>query len=364
MMKIREEYLKETKSYAAHTPESTPSTLDCSQGVNPYGPPEEALAAIRSFDAARLGNYPHSHAVTDAIIRYWRDYANLKPQNIMLVDGSISGLYLVNALFATPGAQVVGFMPTFTDMVVGVGLNGMKYVGIPPKDGDYRLDVNAMLDAITEETSFVYIDNPNNPTGQLMPLDDLMRIVKKAKACDVCVLIDEAYGDFVELSESAMSAIPEYENLIVLRTFSKGFGLAGLRAGYLVASPELVRYMGKASNPYTMNELTREAAAAAMKAVGYPNSHTVQFAAVKEALRKACGHALTLLVTDDRVPICALKHKDPVDLQALLCRQDILTVSGIEFDCMDASCVRLRVPREEETARLVEAVRTVDLGGQ
>ncbi len=363
-MKIREDYFKETKSYAAHTPELTPNTLDCSLGVNPYGPPQEALEAVRSFNPVRLGNYPHSHAVQDAVIRHWKDCADLGPQNILLVDGSISGLYLVNALFAKPGALVVGFMPTFTDMVVGVGLNGMKYVGIPPRDADYRLDVDALLNAITEETSFVYIDNPNNPTGQLLPVDDIKRVLEKAKEKDVCVLIDEAYGDFVEQGESAMSAISEFDNLIVLRTFSKGFGLAGLRAGYLIAAPELVRYMGKASNPYTMNELSREVAAAAMKAVGYPTSHKGQIAGVKQALRKATGNALTLLETDDRVPICTLKHKDSVDLQALLCRQDILTVSGVEFDCMDASCVRLRVPRVEEAAQLIEAVRRVDLGAQ
>ncbi|MPM27580.1 Histidinol-phosphate aminotransferase [bioreactor metagenome] len=362
MMKVRKEYLKETKSYAAHTPESTPNTLDCSQGVNPYGPPESALQAIRNFDPARVTAYPHSHAVHSAVIRYWHDFADLNPENILLADGSISALYLVNALFAAPDAQVVGFMPTFTDMVVSVGLNGMKYIGIPPADADYRLDVNAMLDAIHEKTSFVYIDNPNNPTGQLLPVSEIERIVKKAKQCDACVLIDEAYADFVDKSDSAMPLLTKYDNLIVLRTFSKGFGLAGLRAGYLVASPELVGLMAKASNPYTMNELTREAAAAAMSAVGYPTAHQKQISSVKEALRGVCGHSLTMLVTDDRVPICTLKHKDAVDLQALLCRQDILTVSGVEFDCMDASCVRLRVPREEETERLIRAVRKVDMG--
>lgn len=361
-MRIREEFLKETKSYAAHTPESTPSTLDCSQGVNPYGPPPEALSAIRNFDPERVGNYPHSHAVHSAVIRYWSDFVSLKQENILLADGSISALYLVNALFAAPDAQVVGFMPTFTDMVVNVGLNGMKYIGILPMDSDYRLDTNAMLDAITEETSFVYIDNPNNPTGQLLPVGEIEQIVGKAQKCGSCVVIDEAYADFVEKIDSAMPLLKKYDNLIVLRTFSKGFGLAGLRAGYLASSPELVGLMGKASNPYTMNELTREAAAAAMSAAGYPTAHQKQIASVKEALRRACGHALTMLVTDDRVPICTLKHKDAVDLQALLCKQDILTVSGVEFDCMDASYVRLRVPREEEAGRLIEAVRKVDLG--
>ncbi len=359
-MKIRDVYLKETKSYAAHTPQVSADALDCSLGVNPYGPPDRALEAVRSFDLSRLGDYPHTHAAHDAIIRYWSGQAALTRDGILLADGSVSALYLVNALFAKPGAEVVGFAPSFTDMIVNAEMQGMRYTRVAPADGTYREDVDALLAAVTNETALVYVDNPNNPTGQTLSRGDLRRILERAEAVGAYVLVDEAYGDFISREESAMAELGRFPGLMVLRTFSKGFGLAGLRAGYLAAAPELVAYMSKTSNPYTMNELTREAAAAAMEAGDYPASHGEDFARVKRALRGAAGHALTMLETDDRVPICTLKHRDAVDLQMLLARENVLTVSGAEFDCMDESCVRLRVPRLELAERLVEAVGRVD----
>ena len=360
-MKIRSQYFKEQKSYAQNTPQVTEQTLDCSLGVNPYGPPRQALEAARSFDPAHLGDYPHSHAVHDAIIRHWKDQVSLTPEQILLVDGSVSGLYLINALFADPGAQVVGFIPSFTDMIVNVELQGMRYIGVPSAAANGREDVDALLAAMDERVSLVYIDNPNNPTGQLRPQTELVRVLERARELGVYVLIDEAYGDFVSREESILSQLPAFPNLLVLRTFSKGFGLAGLRAGYIVAAPELIGYMSKASNPYTMSAFSRVVAAAAMEEGDYPASHGADFAAIKRALRDRTGHRLTMLCTDDRVPICSLRHSDPnADLQRLLFDHGVLTVSGAEFDDMDASAVRLRVPRPEEAEPLLRAVEAVD----
>ena len=361
-MKIRPVYQAKTKSYADHTPQPTADTLDCSLGVNPYGPPSQALEAVRAFDLAHLGDYPHSWAAHDAIIGYWADQTKLTRENILLVDGSVSALYLINPLFALPRAKVVGFAPTFTDMVVNVEMQGMTYVPVVPTREDFAEDVDALLAAMDEETSLVYIDNPNNPTGQLLPKADLIRVLDKAKELQAAVLIDEAYGDFVSKEESILSEREKYDNLLVLRTFSKGFGLAGLRAGYIITDPLLISYMSKTTNPYCMNELTRYAAAAAMTAEGYPSAHGPDFAKIKEELRAVTGNKLTLLATDGRVPICSLRHKEDVDLQALLFEEGVLTVSGAEFDAMDARCVRLRVPKGSLAGKLIEAVRRVNEG--
>ena len=360
-MKIRAQYLKEQKSYAQNTPQVTEQTLDCSLGVNPYGPPQCALDAARSFDPAHLGDYPHNHAVHDAIIRHWKDQVSLSPEQILLVDGSVSGIYLINALFADPGAQVLGFIPSFTDMIVNVELQGMRYTGVPSTAPDGREDVDALLAAMSADTSLVYIDNPNNPTGQLLPRAELVRVLERAEALGVYVLVDEAYGDFVSREESILSQLPHFPHLLVLRTFSKGFGLAGLRGGYIVAAPELIGYMSKASNPYTMGAFSRVVAAAAMEDGTYPASHGADFSAIKQALRDRTGHRLTMLYTDDRVPICSLRHSDPsADLPQLLFQHGVLTVSGAEFDDMDASAVRLRVPCPEAAEPLLRAVEAVD----
>lgn len=362
-MKLRPVFQLPTKSYADHTPAATPDTLDCSLGVNPYGYPPQVEDALRAFALPRLAHYPHSHAAESAILRHWSGQATLTAQNLVLCDGSVSALYLINSLFSLPEAEVVGFVPSFTDMLVNARMQGMRYTQVPLLAKErFKANVDRLLAEVTEKTAMVYVDNPNNPTGQTIPLDQLERILARCKALDVCAVIDEAYGDFISREESALALWEKYgSHMVVVRTLSKGFGLAGLRAGYIVAPPELVSAIGKISNPYMMNELTREAVSAAMETPDYPASHGEDFAAVKAAIAARTGGNLTLAETDGRVPICTLRHKDPAaDLARLLFDAGILTVSGAEFDGLDGSAVRLRVPKREDAAVLLRAVEVVN----
>ena len=126
---------------------------------------------------------------------------------------------------------------------------------------------------------------------------------------------------------------------------------------------ELIRYISKVSNPYMMSELSRELAAAALSDRTYADSHGPDFAAMKRSLRGVCGKELTMAETDDRVPICLLQHRNPrADLQELLMAEGVLTCSGGEFEPLDRSSVRLRVPRAEELDKLLRAVEKVNNG--
>lgn len=355
-MKIRDELLAARHSYAANTPESTARTLDCSLGVNPYGFPDAVAQAYRDFDVNRLYHYSHSHAPQEAIVRYWADFAFIEPENIVLTDGSVSALYLLCNILAKPGAEVVGFAPSFTDMVEYARMMGMRYEGVAAGENG-KENVDALLAAITRETSLVYIDNPNNPTGQFLPLEDIDRVLAKCEKLGVYAIIDEAYGDFLPREESAVTIGPKYKNIIIVRTFSKGFGLAGIRAGYIITTQELIRYIEKVSNPYMMSELSRELSAAALRDRTFAASHAPDFAAAKRQLRSVLGEKLTMQTTDDRVPICTLTHRDAsVDLQALLLRCDVLTCSGAEFEPLGINSARLRVPEAHQVAQLIAAV--------
>lgn len=360
-MKIRSELSAPTKSYAANTPEAGSDILDCSLGENPYGFPDTVPPVIAAFDLARLAHYPHSHAATDAIIRYWSDYAQLSSENITLCDGSIGALYLINNIFAAPSAEVVGFAPTFTDMMVNVGMSGMGFRAVSMEGENFKASVDRIIEAISPETSMVYVDSPNNPTGQIIPAAELARLADAAAEMGAALVVDEAYGDFVPRGESALTLMKEHSNLIVVRTFSKGFGLAGLRAGCIIAPPEITEAIAKVSNPYMMNELTREAVAAALAAEDFPASHAEDFADVKRKIAASIGNKLTMLETDWRVPICTLRHSDPnADLQRLLLKEGVLTVSGIEFEGLGSGYVRLRAPKPEDAEPLLKAVRAVD----
>lgn len=363
-MKIRNELLSKVRSYAGHTPQAGADTLDCSLGVNPYGFPPVVKDAFAAFDVERFYHYPHSDAPQQAIADYWADHVFIEPENIVLTDGSVSALYLLCNILAKKGAEVVGFLPTFTDMVEYSRMMAMRYVGIPARQEEgWRLEVSDLVDAISADTSLVYIDRPNNPTGQTLPLSDIRRVLDKCEELGVYAIIDEAYGDFLPREESAVTLGPLYKNIVIVRTFSKGFGLAGLRAGYIITCQELIRYISKVSNPYMMSELTRELAAAALRDRTFADSHGSDFAAMKQSLRQVCGENLTMAVTDDRVPICLLQHRDPrADLQELLLDHGVLTCSGGEFEPLERSSVRLRVPTTAEMDKLLAAVEAVGNG--
>lgn len=363
-MKIRNELLSKVRTYAGHTPHVTADTLDCSMGVNPYGFPDAVREAFTSFDPERFYNYPSSDAPQQAIVDYWADYAFIEPENIVLTDGSVSALYLLCNILAKKGAEVMGFMPTFTDMVEYSRMMAMRYVGIPARQEDgWRMEVSDLVDAISADTSLVYIDRPNNPTGQTLTLAEVEQILARCEQLGVYCIVDEAYGDFIPREESAVTLGPKYKNIIIVRTFSKGFGLAGLRAGYIITTQDLIRYISKVSNPFMMSELSREMAAAALSDRTYGDSHSGDFIAMKTALREACGDNLTMACTDDRVPICLIQHRDErIDLQDELMKHGVLCCSGTEFEPMERNSVRLRVPRAEEMDKLLSAIKAVGKG--
>lgn len=356
-MKIREELLPERRSYALDTPESGTGLLDCSMGENPYGFPDCVREAWRSFELERMCRYPHSRAIHDEVVRYWADYAFIEPGNVVPTDGSISALCLLCNILAKPGAEVVGFAPAFTGMVEYTRMMGMRYMGVTSAASDPRGDVDALLEAITRDTALVYIDNPNNPTGRYLPQPEIDRVLAKCEALGVYALIDEAYADFLPCEESSVLLGPKYKNIVIVRTFSKGFGLAGLRAGYIITAKELIRYIDKVSNPYMVSEPARVLSAAALSDRDFPASHSAEFASAKRALRSALGKGLSMRDTDDRVPICTLTHEDEsIDLQALLLRHGVLTCSGREFEPLGQNSVRLRIPRREDVDRLLASV--------
>ena len=167
-MKIRPQLLQPTKSYANHTQPLKAGMLDCSLGVNPYGCPQAAVKALQQFDWTRLSDYPHDHSLTEALCRYWQG-TGLTAEEITLTDASIAALYHINQLFAAPEAEVVGFAPSFTDMVVNVNMAGMRYVQVPLEGASCREDPEALLAAVSDKTVMLYLDNPNNPTGQTLP---------------------------------------------------------------------------------------------------------------------------------------------------------------------------------------------------
>ena len=352
------------KSYAVNTPQITADTIDCSLGINPYGCPAAVKEALRSFDPSRLSAYPHDTVLHRTLIDYWQNDAPFGVDELTLCNGSIDGIYAISNIFSqSERREVLGFVPTFTDAAECLRNFGMNFRGVP-----IRLDENGiaaaedLIAAITEQTALLYIDRPNNPTGQTLSLEEMDQILSAAETNGSYVFVDEAYGDFIPRRESVLCLRSRHPHLIVLRTFSKGLGLANLRCGYLVANREITGYLSRTLNPYILSDLDRQVCAAALSDPLHAAAHADDFAAAKEQLRRVTGRQITMLCTDDRVPICVLKLQSENDLQSLLLQQHILSVSGKEFDLLDARYARIRIPAGEDVDRLIAAVEAADQG--
>ncbi len=365
-LKIKRQLLeKELISYASDHIDLPEGGVDCSEGCNPYGFPEKVAETYRNFDISRLGPYPHSQSLYKAIREYWKDVIDVEKDNIVLSDGSINGLYIINNIFDTHDTRVLGISPQFTDYYMHANMIGLEYKPITlRKEDNYKLIVDKFLnESITENYNYLYIDNPNNPTGQSIDIADIEKIVSKCLRHDIVAIVDEAYGDFMDKKNSAVSLFSKYPNLIVVRTLSKGFGLAGLRVGYIISHKDIISYMKKMINPYMVGEMNRELAAAALECDEHIEMSKQAFARMKNALAAELDGEGRLHMAEslDTCSLCLLYHDDPlIRLKEEFYKRGILVVDGNDFKGLDATSIRLRLPKEEEFPRVLQVVREIN----
>ena len=385
-LKIKPQLLEQEKiSYAMDHVELPEGGIDCSEGCNPYGFPPECAEVLRNFDPARLGPYPHSQALYEAISEYWKDQCFVERGNILLTDGSINALYIINNIFDTHNAVVLGVSPQFTDYYMHAEMIGIEYAPYELDRGNnYKFDADAFIAmhyseaddsddpvAAGKSYNFIYIDNPNNPTGQCINIGDIERIVAEAQNYNITVIIDEAYGDFMERSNSAVQLCEKYSNLVVVRTLSKGFGLAGMRIGYIIACKELIHCMNKMVNPYMVGELNREVGAEALAHDDFVEKSKADFTVMKAQLREVLGCTaddpagntgrLHMAETLDTNSLMLLYHDDPaINLKKEFWNRRVLVIDGYDFKGLDSSSARVRLPVLSEFPVLLEAVREIN----
>ncbi len=189
---------------------------------------------------------------------------NLDEENIILTSGSESLLSMICRTFVEKGQNAVTPGATFVGFFVQAGVYDIELKKTPLTE-DYRIDVKAMVNAVDENTKLVYIANPNNPTGTYINKDEFVWMMDQLPE-DVLVLMDEAYFEFADGVEDYASALEyDYKNVIVLRTFSKAYGLAGFRLGYGIAEKEIIEYLLKTKLTFEPASIAQAAGMAAYK---------------------------------------------------------------------------------------------------
>jgi len=327
--------------------------LDCSLGTNPFGVSSRVLEIAREYDWSKICRYPDPayKDLARQICMLWLEHADLKLEQIQISHGASAVLERLNKMFVGPGSEVLGYSPQFTEYITEVEVCGGKYeaVVLNPEE-DFKFYVERLLARIGEEYCLIYIDNPNNPTGQIVDLEEIEKVIQQAKTKDVTVVIDEAYGDYMGRENSAVNLINKYNNLVVVRSFSKGFGLAGLRVGYGVFSSGLSRYYQKINLPFSVSSvgcyLAREAL---LDQEFIYNCHARVQKEKRKLIQGLKGRGYLISETWESCPIFVLGHKDrDINLREELLNKGILTVAGMNFRNLGNNYVRVNIPAKAE----------------
>ena len=243
-------------------PRTDIETYKISSNETPFEPPEAVRRAIEQA-AATVHRYPDpfSRRLTGALARRF----DVREEQIALGTGSVAVVGQLIWAAAGPGDSVVYPWRSFEAYPIWVQMTGARSVQVPLL-ADERHDLPSMLKAIDDSTRIVFVCNPNNPTGEAVRRDELTGFID-AVPSDVIVVLDEAYREFISDTDvpDGLDFFHERNNVVVIRTFSKAYGLAGLRVGFAIAPEPIAEGMRKTALPFGVSSIAEDAALAALE---------------------------------------------------------------------------------------------------
>lgn len=227
---------------------------------NPFDFPDALKKELNDeIMSMSLNRYPDPSA-TD-LREQLADYVGVDADQIICGCGSDEIMSMLNQTFINPGDVVISHAPSFSMYQIWSVIGGADFIWVPDNDDLYPDVENIINTAKLKNAKLIYLCSPNNPTGSLLPRHDVIDILEETNAL---VILDEAYIEFKKEGDLT-DIVNEYNNVIVLRTLSKAFGLAGIRCGYAVGPKPLIDMMYKVKSPYNLNKLTQAAAVIALK---------------------------------------------------------------------------------------------------
>ncbi len=287
------------------------------KGEFPYPPSPQVISAIQ---AAAIGINRYPEVLTNTLRQAIADYNQVDLDQIFVGNGSDDLIELVLKICLEPGDEVILPIPTFFVYGAASQMLGGVTVTVPRK-ADFGLDVAAIIAAITPRTKLIFIANPNNPTANLVDLATLIELLNQT---DCLIVVDECYFEICQTTIA--SEIEQYPNLIVLRSLSKGFGLAGLRIGYGITNPQMTDYLYRVAQIFPVNHLAIAAGIAALADLDYTENKLAEIKSERQQLAETM-QALGLKVyrsdTNFMLVSCKTWNIPSATLVAQLAQQEI-----------------------------------------
>lgn len=334
--------------------------IDCSLGTNVFLDPEEIKNYMKNTEYI-VNCYPQAEYdnLKQELLIFWDPYLtpNINTKNVAFGSGTMGILRNILTFLIEKDTKVLGIAPQFPRFISEIELKEgiYEYYALERKN-NYRFKVEDFINKMNPSYSVISIENPNNPTGQIIEVIDIEKIVQKAKEMNSIVIVDEAYGDYMPLSNSAITLIPQYSNVIVLRSGSKFLGLANHRVGYLFSSKELIEIYERIALPFPFSDFSANL-------FGQVLENYEKFLHTKEEIREIKKQVLkalkkeNYLYTNLKTPIFTIHSNKYKNLAKKLLEEGIIAENCKYFEGLDATYARVRIPREYE--QLIEVLSRI-----
>ncbi|MBN2186675.1 MAG: histidinol-phosphate transaminase [Dehalococcoidia bacterium] len=318
---------------------------------NPYGCSPRVYQALADYSYYHIYPDPAQRKLKQAL----EEYTGLSQEHIVCGSGSDELIDLILRVFLKPGDKTINCSPTFGMYPFSTEVCGGEVVDVPRAE-DFSADIAGIKRTLSEKTKVIFVASPNNPTGNLITEQEIVELVDTGKV----VVVDEAYFEFGNVTVASL--VPTYPNLIVLRTFSKWAGLAGLRIGYGIFPVEIVDYLMKIKQPYNINVAAQVAMLASLADIDYLHREVAKIVAERERLFSklkeldwiepypSCGNFI----------LCSVLNGRAKEIWQQLRRK------GIFIRYFDSprlkDCLRISAGKPEDTDALIEVLKEVKYG--
>ena len=330
-----------------HPPLSGRSGLRLDFNENTAGCSPRVVERLRSISAEELTRYPEREPVE----RVAAGWLGLSAAEVVLTNGVDEAIHLLCETYLQPGDEAIVVVPTFGMYEVYASAAGAKVVTVPAGE-DFRFPTGETLKRISARTRLIAIANPNNPTGTVASADDLLTIVERARAASV--LVDEAYFEFY--GQSLIGEVSRRKNLFIARTFSKAYGMAGLRAGVLAGPAEQMEFVRRIASPYNVNGVALACLPAALVDGDYVSAYVEAVRRGRARLQDALG-TLGIKYWPSQANFVLAQFGTARATFIAAMRQRGILVRDRNHDPGCAGCVRITVGTDTHMDALIAALR-------
>jgi len=331
-----------------------PKIIDFSSNVNPIGYPPSLTNNLKK-DYPFFSIYPDSDSIK--LRNYLEKYTGVSKDQIIVGNGATEIIYNFSGAFLK-GCKVLIPIPTFGEYesaakLHGASINFLKMIN-PDKE------ISKLCDTISRHDC-IFICNPNNPTGSLIKHNDMLKIVESAYERSVLLFVDECFIEFLDnRKESLLPHLKEFDNLFVLRSMTKSFGLAGLRIGYGLGSVQMVKVLQKIKIPWNVSGFTQNLAIKALSDKQYLNKTRMVISKERKFLKDSISKINGFYCYDSTANFILIKtKKNSKYIQKKLLEKNILIRDCSNFRGLDNKFIRIAVLNHKENLKLVRELKKI-----